>query len=196
MTDATEDYREELKRLRRISDMLCTAHSVERERFRRKAMTLDIIIMLGSLYLVSMAFVDPIINNALTPFGLKPVIWTGMVAIFIFGFSILQLIVDWKGRADAHERSFRMYAEAKSNCIEWLNGTSAIPKEVYNRVSARYDMASDIGIHIPDSRFLKLKQKHLLKIEVSKLLDTYPSLCFWIARIKLCWRDNISKNGR
>lgn len=192
VTDATENYRKELERLRRIADQLCTAHSIERERFHCRAKALDIIVMLGSLYLVSMAFVDPVINNALTPLGLNPVIWIGMVAITVFGFSIIQLIVDWKGRADAHGRSLSMYAEAKSNCIEALNGTAQVSKEIYNGISTRYNMASDIGIHIPDSRFLKLKQKHLVKIEISKQLDSNPSLCFPLARMKLWWRDNIS----
>lgn len=59
MTDTTQDYREELKRIRRIADQLCTAHSIERERFHHRAMLLDIIIMLGSLYLVLMVFIDP-----------------------------------------------------------------------------------------------------------------------------------------
>lgn len=192
MTDTTEDYREELKRIRRIADQLCTAHSIERERFHRRAMLLDIIIMLGSLYLVSMVFIDPVINNTLTPLGLKPVIWTGTIAIFVFAFSIIQLMVDWKGLADAHGRSLSMYAEAKSNCIEVLNGTAPISKEIYNGISTRYNMASDIGIHIPDSRFLTLKQKHLVKIELSKQLDNNPSLCLPLARIKLWWRDNVN----
>lgn len=192
MTDTTQDYREELKRIRRIADQLCTAHSIERERFHRRAMLLDIIIMLGSLYLVSMVFIDPVINNTLTPPGWKPVIWTGTIAIFVFAFSIIQLMVDWKGRADAHGRSLSMYAEAKSNCIEVLNGTAPISKEIYNGISTRYNMASDIGIHIPDSRFLTLKQKHLVKIELSKQLDNNPSLCLPLARIKLWWRDNVN----
>jgi len=192
VTDTTQDYREELKRIRRIADQLCTAHSIERERFHRRAMLLDIIIMLGSLYLVSMVFIDPVINNTLTPPGWKPVIWTGTIAIFVFAFSIIQLMVDWKGRADAHGRSLSMYAEAKSNCIEVLNGTAPISKEIYNGISTRYNMASDIGIHIPDSRFLTLKQKHLVKIELSKQLDNNPSLCLPLARIKLWWRDNVN----
>lgn len=191
VTDAMEDYRKELERLRRIADQLCTAHSIERERFHWRAKVLDIVMMLGSLYLVSMAFVDPVINNALTPLGLNPVIWIGTVAIIVFGFSIIQLTVDWKGRADAHGRSLSMYAEAKSNCIEALNGTAQVSKEVYSGISARYNMASDIGIHIQDSRFLKLKQRHLVKIELSKQLDSNPSLCFPLAKIKLWWRDNI-----
>lgn len=101
-------------------------------------------------------------------------------------------MVDWKGRADAHGRSLSMYAEAKSNCIEVLNGTAPISKEIYNGISTRYNMASDIGIHIPDSRFLTLKQKHLVKIELSKQLDNNPSLCLPLARIKLWWRDNVN----
>jgi len=191
--DAMEDYRDEIKRMRRIADMLCTAHSVEHERFHRRALILDAVTMLVSLYLVSMVFVDPVLNNKLTPRDWSPVIWTGVLAVVTFGLSVVQLIVNWKGRADAHGRSLGIYSEAKSNCIEVLNGTTAVSREEFNRVRARYDMAGDVGIRIPDRRFLKLKQKHLVKVEISKLLDERPALSFFKVRMGMWWRDNFSK---
>jgi hypothetical protein len=100
------------------------------------------------------------------------------------------LLVNWKGCADAHDRSLKIYAEAKSNCIEVLNGTTAVSKEDYNRVRARYDMASDVGIRIPDSRFLKLKKKHLKKVLISRLLDEKPALSFTLLQIKIWLKDN------
>lgn len=190
---SVEDCRDEIKRMLRISDMLCTAHSIEHERFHRRAVILDTVIMLLSLYLVSMVFVDPVLENMLTLFDLSPTIWTGVLALLTFGLSVVQLIVQWKGRADAHSRSLGIYFQAKSNCIEVLNQAEAISREEYNRVRARYDMASDVGVRIPDGRFLRLKQKHLLKVEISKLLDERPALSFAKVRVGMWWRDNFSK---
>jgi hypothetical protein len=146
--------------------------------------------MLVSLYLVSMVFVDPALDIKLTPFEWNSRVWTGALAIGVFGLSIVQILVNWKGLSDAHSRSCKIYAEAKSNCIEILNGTTAVSKEDFNRVRARYDLASDMGLKIPDSRFLKLKQKHLKKVLISKLLDEKPALSFAMIYIKLWLKDN------
>lgn len=190
MSGTEEDYRKELEKVLRIADMLCTAHNIERDRFRRRALVLDIVLMLISLYLVSMALIDPVFGDFLTPYGWDGKLWTGLVATSIFGLSIVQLLVKWKGRADAHDRSFRMYAETKSSCAEYLNSTSPISREDYNRVRAHYDMASEIGCHIPDERFLLLKQKHLQKVSLSKALDVRPFMSIRWAMAKRWWGDN------
>jgi hypothetical protein len=176
--------------MQRIADMLCTAHNIEGDRYKRYALILDILIMLVSLYLVSMVFVDPALDITLTPLDWDSRIWTGSLATGVFALSVVQLLVNWKGRSDAHERSFGIYSEAKSNCIELLNGKAAITREDYNRVRARYDFAADIGCRIPDGRFLKLKKKHLIKIEISRILDEKPGIAFIWVRAKLWWRDN------
>ncbi|NOU14190.1 MAG: hypothetical protein HOO92_09560 [Methylococcaceae bacterium] len=194
MNDSTGDYREEVKKMCRKADMLCTAHSVERTNYRRWAAIVDILLMVISVYIVAMAFVDPALVPILIPDQWNLVLWIGMLSIGTFIISMLQIMVNWKARADAHHRSFGMYAEAKSKCIELLNANGAISREAYNSVHTRYDMATDIGIHIEDARFLKLKQKHLLKVEISKILDQRPAACVWWLRVILWWRDTFQKS--
>ncbi|MCP5299076.1 MAG: hypothetical protein H6954_05165 [Chromatiaceae bacterium] len=193
MSQPQEDFRKELGKVSRIADMLCTAHNIERDRYRRRALLLDIALMLASLYLVSMAFVDPGIESFLVPLNFNAKFWTGAVAVIIFGLSIVQLLVNWKGRADAHDRSFRMYADAKSSCAEHLYGSGPISKEDYNRVRARYDMASEIGFHIPDNRFARLKQKHVQKVCISRDLDARPFMSISWSIVKFWWRDNFGE---
>lgn len=189
MNDSTENFRDELEKVRRIADMLCTAHAVERATYRRWAAVVDILLMVISVYIVAMAFVDPALVPKLIPDQWNLVLWIGMLSIGTFILSMLQIMVNWKARADAHHRSFCMYAEAKSKCIELLNANGAISREAYNSVRTRYDMATDIGIHIEDARFRKLKQKHLLKVEISKILDKRPAAWVWYLRVCLWWRD-------
>ena len=190
MTNDVVDFRGELKKIFRISDMLCTAHNVERDRFRRWSRRLDVILMLTSLYLLSMAFIDPALENSLRPANVDTKLWTGVIAFAVFGFSVVQLLVDWKGRADAHNRSFRMYAATKSGCAELLNTAGPISQEDYNRVRAPYDMASEVGFHIPDDRFLRLKQLHKKKVYISRELDNRPFMSLWIERCKLLYRQS------
>jgi len=189
MDKAIDDFREEVKKMYRKADMLCTAHSIERAIYRRRSTIIDILLMVISVYIVAMAFVDPSLVPKLIPCEWNMVIWIGVLSIATFILSIFQFIVNWKGRADAHDRSFGMYAEAKSKCIENLNGNKPISREEYNNIKTRYDMASTIGIHIEDSRFLRLKQRHLIKTEVSKILDYRPGAWLWYLRACLWWRD-------
>ena len=105
--------RDELERIRRVSDTLCTGHARLRDRFAQRALILDLCILGLSTWLVALAFVQPRINVRLTPFGLDTQIWMGMLSVAIFFLTLVQFKTDWKGRADAHKRTLEMYAEVK-----------------------------------------------------------------------------------
>src|SRR3979409_723189 len=87
----------ELQRIRRVSDMLCTAHAGLRDRFSRLALFLDLSLLGLSTWLVALAFVEPRIGVSLTPFGMDTQIWGGLLATFTFFLTIVQLKTDWKG---------------------------------------------------------------------------------------------------
>jgi hypothetical protein len=59
--------RDELTRVRRVADMLCTGHAILRDRFARQALTVDVAVLGLSTWIVALAFVDPAINARLTP---------------------------------------------------------------------------------------------------------------------------------
>ena len=108
-----EGTREELQRIRRVSDMLCTAHAGLRDRYSRLALFLDLSLLGLSTWLVALAFVEPRIGVSLTPLGIDSQIWGGLLATFTFFLTIVQMKTDWKGRSDAHRRTLDLYAEVK-----------------------------------------------------------------------------------
>ena len=73
--------KEELQRIRRVSDMLCTAHAGLRDRYSRLALFLDLSVLGLSTWLVALAFVEPRIGVSLTPFGIDSQIWGGLLAV-------------------------------------------------------------------------------------------------------------------
>ena len=80
--------------------------------------------------------------------------------------TIVQLKTNWKRRADAHQRTLGLYAEVKREAGYLL--ASAGPDDAdCRRVLSRYDMASAVGVEIPESSFLSLKKRHRTKIAVS-----------------------------
>lgn len=170
--------------------MLCTGHATLRDKFATRALWLDLLILLSSTWLAALAFVSPETAKRLSPGNVDPTLWIGVLAVFTFALSIVQLKVDWKGRSDAHKRSSDMYAEVKRLAHQLLRDGHAIPKDCCHEVLIRYELATQVGVHIPEKSFLKLKSKHRVKVEISKYLDTHPGASIWLTRVKIFLRDN------
>jgi len=180
----------ELSRIRRVSDMLVSAHSDLRDIYHRKSMALDIAILGCSIWLIAMAFVDPTISKKLIPFDIEAVIWIGILAIITFFLSLVQLKVNWKERNGLHSRAGQFYASIKNESGYLLAQGDKILPEMYSRLQKKYDMAGEICIPIPESKFLRQKQKHKIKVAISKHLDDYPATNILYLRLKMWWRDN------
>jgi hypothetical protein len=186
---------EELQRVRRVSDSLCTAHAVLRDRFSRRALGLDLLVLGLSTWLVALAFVEPTLGAKLTPFGWDSQIWIGVLATATFFLTILQLKTDWKAKADAHRRTLELYAEVKREA-GYAIASDELDDTTCRRVLSRYDLASAVGIEVPEADFLKLKKKHRIKVVLSKHLDKHPSASLIIVRLKLWFNDNIGSERR
>ena len=170
--------------------MLVTGHANLRDRYSLRATFLDLAVMALSTWLTAVVFIEPRINVKLTPLSIDPQLWVGFLGIFTFFLSIVQLRVDWKGRSDAHKRSFDLYSEVKRECGYLLASQKPLTADSCQRVLARYDLATEVGTHIPEKEFLAQKRNHLQKIEVSKFLDKHPSASILLLRLRFWWRDN------
>jgi hypothetical protein len=84
-----------------------------------------------------------------------------------------------------------MYSEVKREAGYLLASSEVIAEREFQRVAARYDMASDVGAGIPERDFLKLKRRHKLKVKISKLLDTRPGASIALTKLQLILRDNL-----
>jgi hypothetical protein len=187
--------RDELERIRRVSDTLCTGHAGLRDRYARRALLLDLAILSSSLWLVAVAFVEPHLGARLTPFQWDQQIWIGMLGVLTFLLTIVQLKTDWKARADAHNRTLDIYSEVKREA-GYLIATGEFGDDVCRRVLARYDMASAVGVAMPEADFLPQKRRHKLKVALSKHLDAHPGASLTLTRLRFWLRDNFRKRRR
>ena len=185
--------RDEIERIRGVSDMLCTAHAGLRDRYARRALALDLSILALATWLSAIAFVASSINVSLTPFGLDSQLWTGLLSVAVLFLSIVQLKTDWKGRSDAHRQTLDIYAEVKREAGYFL-ATGELDEAVGRRVLARYDMASAVGVEVPERFFLVEKRRHKMKIAVSKHLDMYPGASLLLTRFRFWIRDNLQRD--
>lgn len=180
---------EELERVRRVADTLCTGHAGLRDRYVRRALMLDLAILGISTWLVALAFVEPRINIKLTPFGWDGQVWVGVLGTAMFFLSLVQIKTDWKGRADAHKRTLDVYAEVKREA-GYMLAAGTLDEVGCRRVLARYDMASAVGIEMPEAEFLTQKRRHLMKVALSRHLDTHPAASLFLTRLRFWLRDN------
>jgi hypothetical protein len=185
-----EGLREELGRIRATSDMLCTGHAGLRDRYARMAFVLDLSILGLATWLSALAFVAPSINVSLTPFGFDSQLWMGLLAVAVLFLSIVQIKTDWKGRSDAHRRTLDGYAEVKREAGYLLAG-GELDEQACRRVLDRYDMASAVGIEMPERFFLTQKRQHKMKVALSKHLDTHPGASLLLTRLRFWIRDNL-----
>jgi hypothetical protein len=146
--------------------------------------------LLLSAWITAMGFADPRLNQWLVPPYFDVQLWMGLLGSITFALTLVQFKADWRGRSEAHQRSFTMYAEVKREAGYLLVSANEISARDFQRLADRYDIASDVGTGIPERDFLSLKRRHKLKIAISRLLDEKPGSSLWLTRIKLILRDN------
>jgi len=187
------DLRSEVSRIRRVSDQLCSAHAALRDKFNRRAIILDVSLLLLSAWVTIVSVVDQRYVAFLTPFGFDSQLWAGLLGLTVFILTLFQFKVDWKGTSEAHKRTFSLYAEVKREAGYLLASNEddgEIPLREFQRLTSRYDMASDAGVAVPEKDFLRLKRAHRLKIALSKHLDEYPGTSIKLAATIIILRDN------
>lgn len=185
---------EEIARTRKTADLLCSAHGKLRDKFQRRALILDVLLLIASSFLVLHVLADKNFLEKINILGIEYNNLLSGLSILVFILSVLELRVDWKGLAQAHSKSYALYAEVKRE-LGYLQGSTRLIKADVRRIMSKYDMASELGTNISEKDFLRLKQNHKEKIELSKYLDDHPSASIPLTRLKFLWRDNFG-NGK
>ena len=184
---------DELRRMHRVADMLVSCHSMLRDQYAKYSLLLNLSALLVSLWLVGMVFVDPVIGSYLTPGQFDPKVFLGLLALATFGLSLTDLKVDWKGKASSHEQAAVAYAMLKADAAAVLSDAEAISEEQFRDLARDYSKIGEFVVPIPESKFNKLKKKHLMKVEVSRILSNKPGRNIWCILLSLWWRDNFSR---
>lgn len=191
---AAKSDREKLAEKGKIADMMCSAHANLRDRYSRRALRLDILLLVSSAFVAAHTFGTESIRATISPLGISYDLWLGIFGLLVFSASIVQFRVSWKEKAGAHARSFSVYSEVKHDIGRLLAAKTPDPSRM-EEVLARYALAAEAGAAIPEAEFLKQKQKHKLKVFVSKHLDANPGASVSLVKLKAFLRDNFGWDG-
>lgn len=173
----------------RVSDQSCTGHAILRDRYQWRSTCLDLVILIISACLLATVWIQPDIADKLTPFSLPREIWIGLLSLGAFCLSLVQLQVNWKERANSHNHALATLSTYIKE-LRALRGSS----DAHRIASAleRYQAVTEPLRSIPESEFLRLKQRHLLKVAASKHLDKHPGSSLLLFRLALLWRNNVA----
>jgi hypothetical protein len=100
--------------------------------------------------------------------------WIAWLTIGTTILAIVELIVDRRGAAQRRDAAVRTLASLKAEFAE--SRATGLSVEKAARLAERYGQAMESIPPVPERLFNRLKSKHLMKIEISKLLSSHPGL--------------------
>lgn len=180
---------EEVGRIKRVSDQLCSMHSILRDGYKFKSIWLNIFIMSSSLWTLLIAFVDPVVGTKFNPTTFNDSIFFGFASAAIFLLSILQLLFRYDDLAAAHHQAVLSYFDVKQQSRRILSNPRVLNAMDVASLHLSYDQAAAHALPIPERKFNTLKRRHLKKVRLSKAVDKYPSVNLHVLSLDFMIRD-------
>ena len=176
---------DELKHHSRVIDMLLTMHSSLRDQYSRRALILDVLLLIFSAVLAATIWIDPDLPGLLGISKDSAGLVLGAASLIIFIISLVHLRLDWKGAAERHQLAAAALSRLKLQIRPLLRSESEIdPSQIEGQNRECAAVLASVP-PIPEHQFNRLKAAHKGKIELSKAVDSYPNLPLWVIRAKL-----------
>jgi hypothetical protein len=160
-----------LKKTLGLANRQATMHAWLSDRYEAWNLGLTIASLVSSAVLLAFVFASDFVQRT-TGVSTDAYQWvTGIVAIAFFCVTLVGLVWQPAGRSARHDQAVRHYTKVKYEVGRLLDAESdALDKESVKRVEELYLDDRDLP-RIPESKFLKLKRWHQLKVAISKELD-------------------------
>jgi hypothetical protein len=175
----------ELSRKFRVLDQTLSMHATLRDRYARRALVVDILLLACSVSFVATAFAS---DSALSHFGPSPDQIRFLLRIFsilAFLLSIVSLRIDWKGNSATHRDAAVKMSSAAASFRKLRRADGTWPEECASELDAIYSEAMLNSVPVPDAIFVNLKARHLRKVELSRMLDSNPGCPVALLRLAL-----------
>src|SRR5882672_5227596 len=175
----------ELARKFRVLDQTLSMHAALRDRYGRRALLVDGLLLACSVVFCASAFAS---DQVLALFGGTPDRVRYLLKAFsviTFMLSVISLRVDWKGLSAAHRQASEKMTGALAVFRRHRRDDGSWDANVTDELDGVYWEAMRNCVSVPDSHFLKLKARHLRKVEISKMLDSNPGRPVFVLRAML-----------
>ena len=175
----------ELARKFRVLDQTLSMHAALRDRYARRALFVDALLLACAVVFCASAFAS---DQVLALLGGAPdrvrYLLKGF-SVFAFMLSVVSLRVDWKGIAAAHRQAAEKMSGALAVFRKYKRDDGSWDASIMGELDGVYWEAMRNCVSIPENDFLKLKARHLRKVEISKMLDSNPGCPVFVLRTML-----------
>jgi hypothetical protein len=172
--ESRQQYRKKLKELKRVANQNADMHSWESERYSFWDTIFVCSGLISSAFLLTMAFAsEDFINRTV---GLSPDYYKWCMSILAFlTFSTTLVLLAWRpaSKSASHKEAVSRYSRSRHKMDMLLDEEKPICKADVEFMIEEYLKTDDLP-KIKNSRFNRLKQKHLIKVAISKELSKNP----------------------
>lgn len=195
MTNQREQLKTELSRVQRVSDMLVTMHSTLRDEYSFRSMVVDCLLSATSVVLAAFVFVDPALADWLPFNPTSSRLILGTLSLATFFLSLVNSRVEWKAKSELHKHAAEAYSEVKLDCRKMLTMFGSTTDLEIQELLVKYADLGRIAVPIPESSFLRLKNKHKAKVYISKYLDRNPGVSLLSVKMRMLFSHKITKES-
>lgn len=175
---------DELKRMKRVLNMMISMHSSLRDKYHRLSQTLNLTLFMSAIILNSLVFASSEHLMKLPLFNKNIELIIGLTSIVVFFVSILMLIVKWDQKSGNHEEAKNQLSHLLNECREMFNHPEKISDMQVIQYSKKYSQINSMLIAIPEGSFNRLKYKHLQKMALSKYISDHHKSPYIITRLR------------
>ncbi len=178
----------ELNRQYRVLNQTLSMHSMLGDRYARRALLLDVILLACSVIFCATTFAR---DSVLTLVGVSAYsarTLLGIASVTAFFASLVALRVDWKGKTARHRDAVQKLTHAMELFRRLRTDDGAWPLERGDELNRAYWDAINNVVEVPSSLFVSLKARHVRKVQLSKMLDSAPGSPVLVLRLILLGR--------
>lgn len=173
-------------------DMYVTAFSILRDRYRRWDFFVSLFLMAAGVGLVLLTFGSEEVLALLSISATAAPVITGVLGAIVFIASLVEIRVNWQGDASLYAWAADRFAELKLEYGSYVDGPGKDDvREAELR--GRYQSASAVAPRLPEDQFLPLKQAHLRKVALSRMVSQSPGTPLAVHRWRLMRRGKVEK---
>lgn len=179
----------QIKKKTEVIDMMISAYSLLRDRYKAYSFYTDIFQLGISVILCATIFLDPQILSSLKISSDLVKIILGLCSILTFLFSLITLRANWNQLSEKYGQAAETLGKLKVDIFSLKELDIEKNQEKIIEKFNEYSWITNNIYKIPEKKFIKLKEKHLRKVELSKMLSRNPGSYLFILRGKLFFRS-------
>ena len=186
----TKSNHSELQRLLRVSDQMVSQHAYLRDVYGRRALALDLCLVVLAGTLSAFTFATDSAWNVGFEMPISSKLFLAAGSTLVFVLSLVEWKVAWKVRKATHADAVKAYGPFKLKLRGLLKQHDNLPEQNVSELQQEYAAIGKFNEPIPERYFLKSKQHHKRKLAISKYLDDHPHATLWFVRLRFIAIDN------